>query len=98
MKPDDETCQWQMQKAVHEGTSLPLASQEDEERRPGPGLQEVGEPKDSEPNDEKDFNRSLHPILPAIREWVFPGHSNSRLCTPCAPGGRTRRGHWTRIG
>ena len=66
MKPDDDACQWQIQKPVHEGAGFPLASQEDEELHPGLGLQEVRETNDSEQNDGKDFNRSLHPLLPVI--------------------------------
>lgn len=63
MKPDDDACQWQIQKPVHEGAGFPFAAQEDEELRPRPGLQDVRKAKDSEQNDGKDFNRSLQPLL-----------------------------------
>ena len=66
MKPDDDASQWQIQKPVHEGAGFPLAAQEDEELRPRLGLQDVRETKDSEQNDGKDFNRSLHPLLRLI--------------------------------
>ena len=56
MKPDDDGCQWQIQKPVHECADFPLGSQEDEELGPDPGLEEVREAKHSEQNDGKDFN------------------------------------------
>jgi hypothetical protein len=51
MKPDDHACHWQIQKPVDEGAGFSLASQEYEEFHPGLGLQDVRQPKDSEPND-----------------------------------------------
>src|SRR5438093_13612901 len=71
MKPDDEASQRQIQKPVHEGAGFPLAAQEDEELNPGLGLQDVRETKDSEPNDGKDFNRSLHPLLRVIQQFCY---------------------------
>jgi hypothetical protein len=64
MKSDDDASQWQIQKPVYEGAGFPFAAQEDEELRPALGLQDVRKTKHSEQNDGKDFNRSLHPLLP----------------------------------
>src|SRR5205814_4152217 len=64
MKRDDDASQWQIQKPVHEGAGFSLAAQEDEEFSPGPGLQDVREANDSEQNNGKDFDRSLHSLLP----------------------------------
>jgi hypothetical protein len=63
VKPDDDACHRQVQKPVHEGAGFSQAAQEDEELRPGPRLQDVRETNDSEQNDGKDFDRSLHPLL-----------------------------------
>ena len=60
MKRDDDACRLLIQKPVHEGAGVPLAAQEDEELRPGLGLQDVRETNDSEKDDGEDFNRSLH--------------------------------------
>jgi hypothetical protein len=74
MKHDDQACQWQVQKPVHEGASFSMATYEDEELHPCSGLQDVRETNDSEQNDGKDFNRSLHPLLRSFeRDVVWVG-------------------------
>ena len=47
----DDGCQWQIQESVHEGAGFSLAAQEDEELRPGLGLQAgIGQASDASEN------------------------------------------------
>ena len=66
MERDDDAGDLQIQKAVDEGADFSLASEEDEEFHPGPGLKDMRETHDCEQNDGKDFNGSLHRLLHSI--------------------------------
>jgi hypothetical protein len=67
MKRDDEGSERQIQKPVHESPGFALPAQEDEEIHPGLRLQDVREADDTKQDDGKDFNGSLHALLPIRR-------------------------------
>src|SRR4051794_7644296 len=97
MKHDDEACQRQVQKPVHERTGFSVAAQEDEELHPCPGLQDVRETNDSEQNDGKDFNRSLHPLLRNLRTRRRLGRHRAREVWRSWNGSNVGAERWERV-